>query len=57
MMSQRLALFDLDNTLLDFMKMKSNSINAAVFGMINAGMKIDQKKSIQEIYAIYDKLD
>ena len=47
-------IFDLDNTLLDFMKMKSTSINAAVSGMINAGMKIDKNKSIKEIYDIYD---
>ena len=47
-------IFDIDNTLLDFMKMKSTSINAAVSGMINAGMKIDKNKSIKEIYDIYD---
>ena len=47
-------IFDLDNTLLDFMKMKSSSINAAVLGMINAGMNINKEKSIKEIYNIYD---
>jgi len=47
-------IFDLDNTLLDFMKMKSSSINAAVLGMISAGMHIDKEKSIKEIYNIYD---
>ena len=47
-------IFDLDNTLLDFMNMKSSSINAAVLGMISAGMKINKKESIQEIYNIYD---
>ena len=47
-------IFDLDNTLLDFMKMKSSSINAAVLGMINAGMNINKEESIQEIYNIYD---
>ena len=47
-------IFDLDNTLLDFMKMKSSSITAAVSGMINAGMKINKKKSIKEIYDIYE---
>ena len=49
------VIFDLDNTLLDFMKMKSSSINAAVKGMINAGMSIDEKKSIHEIYQIFEK--
>ena len=48
------VIFDLDNTLLDFMKMKSSSISAAVKGMINTGMSIDEKKSIEEIYQIYE---
>lgn len=48
------VIFDLDNTLLDFMKMKSLSINAAVNGMIKAGMLIDKDKSIKEIYNIYE---
>ena len=47
-------IFDLDNTLLDFMKMKSSSIKAAVTGMINSGMLIDEENSIKEIYNIYD---
>ena len=47
-------IFDLDNTLLDFMKMKSSSINAAVLGMISAGMKINKEDSIKKIYNIYD---
>ena len=48
------VVFDLDNTLLDFMKMKSISINAAVNGMIKAGMSIDKEKSLLEIFNIYD---
>ena len=47
-------IFDLDNTLLDFMKMKSKSINSAIDGMISIGMQIDKKDSIKEIYNIYD---
>ena len=46
--------FDLDNTLLDFMKMKSSSIDAALDGMIKCGMSIDKIKSTKEIYNIYD---
>ena len=38
-------IFDLDNTLLDFMSMKSSSINAAVNGMIEAGLELDSKKA------------
>ena len=47
-------IFDLDNTLLDFMKMKSTSIKAAVDGMIYAGMNIEKEKSIKHIYNIYE---
>ena len=47
-------IFDLDNTLLDFMKMKSSSINAAVNGMINAGMNINLEEAIKKIYSIYE---
>ena len=48
------VIFDLDNTLLDFMKMKSVSINAAVKAMIDVGMDINQKESVNEIFTIYD---
>ena len=33
-------IFDLDNTLLDFMTMKSNAIKSAVDGMIKNGLEI-----------------
>ena len=48
------VVFDLDNTLLDFMKMKTISINAAIDGMIESGMSIQKNKSIDEIFEIYD---
>ena len=48
-------IFDLDNTLLDFMKMKSYSISAAINGMMTLGMDIDKKLSTKEIFAIYDE--
>ena len=47
-------IFDLDNTLLDFMKMKSVSINAAVKAMIDVGMDIDKDEAVNEIFTIYD---
>ena len=47
--------FDLDNTLLDFMKMKSMAVEAAIGGMIEAGMKIDIDKSTKKIFSIYDE--
>ena len=48
------VIFDLDNTLLDFMKMKSVSINAAVKAMIDVGMDIDKDEAVNEIFTIYD---
>ena len=42
------VIFDLDNTLMDFMKMKSMSIDAGIYGMIEAGLDIDFIQSINE---------
>ena len=47
-------IFDLDNTLLDFMKMKSVSIKAAVNAMIDVGMEINREQAVDEIFNIYD---
>ena len=49
------VIFDLDNTLLDFMKMKSSAVNAAVRGMIEAGLKVDKENTIREIFDIYNE--
>tara|TARA_Y100000588_G_C14070300_1_gene845493 strand:- start:156 stop:839 length:684 start_codon:yes stop_codon:yes gene_type:complete len=49
------VIFDLDNTLLDFMKMKSMSIDAAIYGMIEAGLDLDPKFAKKNIYMIYDE--
>ncbi len=48
-------IFDLDNTLMDFMTMKKNAINAAVKSMIDAGLNMNPEKAHEELYAIYDK--
>jgi len=49
------VIFDLDNTLLDFMKMKEVAVKAAVRGMIEAGLDINEEKSFADIIAIYEK--
>ncbi|MBV67016.1 MAG: hypothetical protein CMG26_01515 [Candidatus Marinimicrobia bacterium] len=49
------VIFDLDNTLMDFMKMKSMSVDAAINGMIEAGLDIDFSDSKNKIYDIYEK--
>lgn len=47
------VLFDLDNTLLDFMHMKRVSVEAAVSAMIDAGMPLPRHEATKEIYEIY----
>ena len=49
------VIFDLDNTLMDFMKMKSMSVDAAINGMIEAGLDIDFSDSKNKIYDIYEQ--
>jgi putative hydrolase of the HAD superfamily len=47
------VIFDLDNTLMDFMKMKRRAIEEAIPAMIDAGLKItanDANRVIDEIY-------
>jgi putative hydrolase of the HAD superfamily len=51
----RAVVFDLDNTLMDFMAMKENAINAAVTAMIDAGLAMDPGDAKQGLYAIYGK--
>ena len=50
------VIFDLDNTLLDFMKMKEFAVKAAIKGMIEAGLMVNEDDSYNEIVAIYEKL-
>jgi len=47
--------FDFDNTLMDFMKMKQTAVDAAVDAMIDAGLKISKEQLKDEIYKIYWK--
>jgi putative hydrolase of the HAD superfamily len=47
--------FDLDQTLIDFMRMKKVACEAATSAMINAGLKVDEKRLLNEIYAVYNK--
>lgn len=47
------VIFDLDNTLVDFMKMKSQAITAAINSMIDAGLKLAPGEVQARIDAIY----
>ena len=50
------VVFDLDNTLLDFMKMKQVAVRSAIRGMIEAGLEIDEGKSFDDIISLYEKI-
>ena len=51
----KLIIFDLDNTLTDFMRMKDESIVAAIRSMIDAGLDFPEERINEEIYRIYDE--
>ena len=49
------VIFDLDNTLIDFMKMKISSCDAAITAMIGAGLDVDRKKALKILFDLYNK--
>jgi HAD superfamily hydrolase (TIGR02253 family) len=49
----RAVIFDLDNTLVDFMLMKQRAISAAIDAMIDAGLTLRRSEVQQRIDAIY----
>jgi putative hydrolase of the HAD superfamily len=51
----KLIIFDLDNTLTDFMRMKNSAIEAAVKAMIDAGLIFPKEKIEEEIFKIYNE--
>jgi putative hydrolase of the HAD superfamily len=51
----RAVIFDLDNTLVDFMKMKEEAISASVDAMIDTGLELDRDKAHQKIKEIYER--
>ncbi len=48
----RAVVFDLDNTLVDFMAMKNNAIEAAIRAMVDAGLQY----SLEEVRAAIEKI-
>ena len=48
-------LFDLDNTLIDFLKMKKMSVEAAITAMIDAGLPLKKEKAMKILWDLYDK--
>jgi len=51
----RAIIFDLDNTLTDFMKMKRAAIDAAADGMLDAGLKLPRETVAEKIFAVYER--
>jgi putative hydrolase of the HAD superfamily len=49
------VIFDLDNTLLDFMNMKIKAVESAVHGMIEAGLQMEKNLAKNTIFKIYEK--
>ncbi|RMF07392.1 MAG: HAD family hydrolase [Candidatus Neomarinimicrobiota bacterium] len=49
------VIFDLDNTLLDFIKMKQDAVRAAISAMIEAGLNIDPDEAFQSIFDLYQE--
>ncbi len=47
------VVFDLDNTLVDFMQMKRLAVNAAIDSMIDAGLRLTREEVQARISAIY----
>ena len=49
------VIFDLDNTLVDFIAMKHAAIQAAILAMIDTGLKMPKDAAERKIYEIYDE--
>lgn len=49
------VIFDLDNTLLDFMKMKDAAVRSAVDAMVEAGLEADKEPAVKAIWEIYNQ--
>lgn len=48
-------IFDLDNTLVDFMAMKDAAIEGAALAMIDAGLKMPKKTVKEKIFEVYEE--
>ena len=48
-------IFDLDNTLVDFSRLKQLAIRGGVKGMLEAGLEADEETVYKRIFEIYEK--
>lgn len=56
MKSIKAIIFDLDNTLIDFIKMKQEAVKSAVKAMIKTGLKIGEEEGHKKLMITYLKL-
>jgi len=49
------VIFDLDNTLVDFMAMKRQAVDAAILAMIDAGLDLTYEEARQQVDTIYSE--
>jgi len=55
-MALKAVLFDLDNTLVDFMRMKDSCCEAAIHSMIEAGLPLDEENAKKKLFEMYQKV-
>jgi HAD superfamily hydrolase (TIGR02253 family) len=51
----RAVVFDLDNTLIDFMRMKDEAVHAAAAAMVDAGLRMPVEEVVAGIEAVYQE--
>jgi putative hydrolase of the HAD superfamily len=51
----KLVIFDLDNTLTDFKRMKESAVDAAIEAMVDAGLRFPPEKIESKIYEVYER--
>ncbi len=51
----KVVIFDLDNTLTDFMRMKESAVDAAVGAMVDAGLRFPPEQIKEKIYEVYER--
>jgi putative hydrolase of the HAD superfamily len=49
------VIFDIDNTLVDFLEMKRRCLGPAVDAMISSGLKMRKEAALKKIYELYGK--
>ena len=49
------VIFDIDNTIVDFLEMKKKSLGPAVEAMIAKGLKLSKEEALSKIYELYEK--